>query len=152
MEKIGIVIGLVALASIILGRFFCGWLCPFGLYQDVLTRIRKTTRLRHLQLSDKTNKALSQSRYIIIAVFLILSVIFASYAIFGTQIIPGTSPGGPEGTEVGIVGNLNEPFCQVCPMRPLCILIECAVGSMKWSYISKIANGPLWILDFTLHR
>ena len=31
LEKIGIVIGLIAVASIILGRFFCGWLCPFGL-------------------------------------------------------------------------------------------------------------------------
>jgi ferredoxin len=148
LEKIGIVIGLVALASIILGRFFCGWICPFGLYMDVLTRIRKASRLRHLHFSEKTNTALGQSRYIIIAVFLILSVIFASYAIFGTQLIPGTSPGGPQGTEAGLVGNLNEPFCLVCPMRPLCILIECALGSMKWSYVSKIVYGPLGITGF----
>ena len=146
LEKIGIVIGLMALASIILGRFFCGWLCPFGLYMDVLTRIRKASRLRHLHFSEKTNTALTQSRYIIIAVFLILSVIFASYAIFGHQLIPGTTPGGPEGTEAGNVGFLNEPFCQVCPMRPLCVFIECALGSMKWSYVSKIAYGPLWTL------
>ena len=148
LEKIGIVIGLVALASIILGRFFCGWLCPFGLYMDVLTRIRKATRLRHLHLSEKTNTALGQSRYIIIAVFLILTVIFASYAIFGTQLIPGTTPGGPAGTEAGLVGNLNEPFCLVCPARPLCILIECALGAMKWSYVSKIVYGPLGITGF----
>ena len=141
LEKIGIVIGLVALASIILGRFFCGWLCPFGLYMDVLTRIRKATRLRHLHFSEKTNTALAQSRYIIIAIFLILSVIFASYAIFGTQLIPGTTPGGPEGTEAGIVSNLNEPFCLVCPMRPLCILIECALGEMK--LVIRLENN-LW--------
>jgi ferredoxin len=145
LEKLAIVFGLVAVASVVLGRFFCGWLCPFGLYQDVLTRIRKALRLRHLRFSDKTNTALGQSRYIIIAVFLILSVIFGSYAIFGTQLIPGTRPGGPEGTEAGIVGNLNEPFCLVCPMRPLCVLVECAIGSMKWSYVSQIAYGPLWI-------
>jgi formate hydrogenlyase subunit 6/NADH:ubiquinone oxidoreductase subunit I len=148
LEKIGIVIGLVVVASIILGRFFCGWLCPFGLYTDVLTRIRKASRLRHLHLSEKTNTALSQSRYIIIAVFLILSVIFASYAIFGTQLIPGTTPGGPAGTEAGLVGNLNEPFCLVCPARPLCILIECALGAMKWSYVSKVVYGPLGITGF----
>ncbi len=148
LEKIGIVIGLVAVAAIILGRFFCGWLCPFGLYMDVLTRIRKTTRLRHLHFSEKTNAALKQSRYVIIAIFLILSVIFASYAIFGVHLIPGTTPGGLEGTEAGIVGNLNEPFCLVCPMRPLCILIECALGEMKWSYVSKIVYGPLWMTGF----
>ena len=29
LEKIGIVVGLTAVAAVILGRFFCGWLCPF---------------------------------------------------------------------------------------------------------------------------
>jgi len=88
LEKIGIVLGMVAFAAIIAGRFFCGWLCPFGLYQDVLTRIRKATRIRHLRFSEKTNTAIGQSRYIIIAVFLILSVIFASYAISALKLFP----------------------------------------------------------------
>jgi ferredoxin len=147
LEKIGIVIALLIIASVILGRLFCGWLCPFGLYMDLLTRIRKTSRLRHLHFSKKTNAAIAQSRYIIIAVILILSVIFASYAIFGAQLIPGTTPTGPTG-QSGNVGTLDEPFCLVCPMRPLCILIESVLGEMKWSYISKIATGPLWITGF----
>ena len=148
LEKIAIVFGLIIAASIILGRFFCGWLCPIGFYMDVLTRIRKATRLRHLHTSEKTNAALAQSRYIIIAVMLILCVIFASYSIFGTQLIAGTKPGGPTGSEAGIVGNLNEPWCLVCPARPLCLLIECGLGQMNWSYISKIAYGPLWVTGF----
>ena len=148
LEKIGIVLGMTAVAAVILGRFFCGWLCPFGLYQDVLTRIRKALRLRHLRFSEKTNTALGQSRYVIIAVFLILSVVFGSYAILGAQLVPGTVTGGPEGTEAGIVSKINEPFCLVCPARPLCILIECGIGSMKWSYISQIVQGPLWITGF----
>jgi len=147
-EKLAVVFGLVIAASIILGRFFCGWICPFGLYMDVLTRIRKATRLRHLHFSEKTNAAITQSRYIIIAVILILSVIFASYAIFGHQLIPGTIPGGATGFQTGLVGNLNEPFCLVCPARPLCILVECALGAMKFSYIEKVTTGPLWIYGF----
>ena len=145
LEKLGIVIGMIIAASVVLGRFFCGWLCPFGLYQDVLTRIRKFVRRRHLSFSEKTNTKLGQSRYIIIAVFILLSVIFASYAIFGAELVPGTRPGGPQGTEAGIVGYINEPFCLVCPMRPLCILAESAVGAMKYSYVSQITYGPLWI-------
>jgi ferredoxin-type protein NapH len=137
-------------ASVVLGRFFCGWLCPFGLYQDVLTRIRKFARRRHLSFSEKTNTKLGQSRYIIITVFILLSVIFASYAIFGTELIPGTRPGGPLGTEAGISSYVNEPFCLVCPARPLCILVECAIGAMKFSYISQITYGPLWIGGFYL--
>jgi ferredoxin-type protein NapH len=150
LEKIAIVIGMLIVASVILGRLFCGWLCPFGLYQDLLTRIRKSARRRHLSFSEKTNKKLGQSRYIIIAVFMILSFIFASYTILGTEIIPGTKLGGPQGTEAGIVSNINEPFCLVCPMRPLCILIECAIGQMNYSYISQIVYGPGWISGFYL--
>jgi ferredoxin-type protein NapH len=145
LEKLFVVFGLVIISSIVLGRFFCGWLCPFGLYMDVLSRIRKALGKRHLNFSEKTNEALGQFRYIIIAVFLILSVIFGSYAIFGTQIIPGTTPGGPLGTEAGIVGYINEPFCQVCPMRPLCVLALCGLGYMNFSYVSQITYGPFWI-------
>jgi ferredoxin-type protein NapH len=148
LEKLAIVFGLIIAMSVVLGRFFCGWLCPFGLYMDLLTRLRKVFGKRHLSFSEKTNTALGQLRYIIIALFLILSVIFASYAIFGTQIIPGTRPGGPQGTEAGIVGSINEPFCLVCPMRPLCVLAESGVGAMKWSYVSQITYGPFWINGF----
>ncbi len=150
LEKIAIVVGMLAVASVILGRSFCGWLCPFGLYQDLLTRVRKSVRLRHLSFSDKTNSKLGQSRYIIIAAFMILSVIFASSVIFGTQLIPGTNIGGPEGTEAGITSHINEPFCLVCPARPLCILIEVGIGQMNWSYISQIVYGPYGISGFYL--
>ena len=145
LEKLFIVFGLVVVMSIVLGRFFCGWLCPFGLYMDILTRIRKAFGKRHLVLSEKTNEAIGQFRYIIIAIFLILSVIFGSYAIFGTQLIPGTTPGGPLGTEAGIVSFINEPFCLVCPMRPLCVLALSATGYMDFSYVSQITYGPFWI-------
>ena len=148
LEKLAIVVGLLIGMSVLLGRFFCGWLCPFGLYMDLLSKIRKFFRKRHLSFSKKTNTALGQSRYIIIATFLILSVIFGSYAISGTELIPGTIPGGPLGTEAGIVGQLNEPFCLVCPMRPLCVLSEVGLGYMNWDYVSAITYGPFYISGF----
>jgi ferredoxin-type protein NapH len=149
LEMLAIVFSLIIFASIILGRFFCGWLCPFGLYMDLLTRFRKVFKKRHLIFSAKTNAALSQSRWIIIAAFLILSVIFGSFAIFGTEIIPGTNPNtGHDAIHSGIVTNINEPYCLVCPARPLCILVESALGLMNWSYVSKITYGPLYITGF----
>jgi ferredoxin-type protein NapH len=150
LEKLAIVVGSLIAACVVLGRSFCGWICPFGLYQDLLTRLRKSARLRHFSTSIKTNKKLGQVSYLIIAAFMILSVIFASYAIFGTELVPGTVPGGPEGTEAGIVSNINEPFCLVCPARPLCIGIELITGSMNWSYVSQIAYGPFWVSGFYL--
>lgn len=146
LEKLGIIIGSLIVASLLLGRAYCGWLCPFGLFQDVLTRIRKAFGLKHLNFKDSTSAKLGQFRYVIIAVFLILSVIFGSYYIFGTELIPGTLAGGPGGTEAGIVSSINEPFCLVCPMRPLCSLIECGIGAMNFSYISQIVYGPFGII------
>jgi len=147
LEKIGIVIATLVIASIFLGRFFCGWLCPFGLYMDVLTRIRKSIGFRYLRLSEKINVKLSQSRYIIIAVTLILSVIFASGAIFGSELIPGTTPAGPAG-QTGLGGSLNEPFCLVCPMRPLCIIVESSLGLINFEHISQIFYGPFWMAGY----
>ncbi len=41
---------LMALFTLALGRFFCGWICPLGTILDLLTsRIRKTAPLRFLQ-------------------------------------------------------------------------------------------------------
>jgi len=150
LEMLVIVFGTLIAMSLVLGRFWCGWLCPFGLYMDLLTRVRKAFRKRHLNFSERTNTALGQFRYVIIAVMIILSIIFGSYAIFGTQLVPGTVPGGPEGTEAGIVSQINEPFCLVCPMRPLCILFETGIGALNWSYISQIVYGPFWISGFYL--
>jgi len=150
LEKLGIVFGMVIVMSLVLGRFFCGWLCPFGLYMDLLIRIRKFTRKRHLNLSENTNMKLRQSRYLIIAVFIILSFIFSSAAISGTEIIPGTRLGGPAGTEAGIVSYINEPFCLVCPMKPLCLLVLGALGAMNFAYMFQITYGPFYTLGFYL--
>jgi polyferredoxin len=146
IEKIGVVVGSLIVASLLFGRAYCGWLCPFGLFQDVLSKIRKTVKLKHRSLSEPTNKKLGQARYVIIATFLILSIIFGSYYIFGTELIPGTIAGGPGGTETGIVSSINEPYCLICPMRPLCSLIEAGIGSMNFSYISQIVYGPFGII------
>ncbi|NLB74841.1 MAG: 4Fe-4S binding protein [Crenarchaeota archaeon] len=149
LERLVIVFAALIFASLLLGRFFCGWLCPFGLYMDLLTRVRKVFKKRHLNVSPTTSKKLSQSRYIIIAVFLLLSVIFGSYSIFGTELILGTNPtAGHDVVHSGIITYINEPFCLVCPMRPLCIGVECLIGSMNWSYVSQIAYGPFWIAGF----
>jgi ferredoxin-type protein NapH len=149
LEMLVIVFSLVIFASILLGRSYCGWLCPFGLYQDLLTRFRKVFKKRHLAISSKTNTKLRQSSYIIIAIFLTLSVIFGSYSIFGTEIIPGTNPNtGHDAIHSGITSNINEPFCLVCPARPLCVLVECAIGVMDFSYVSQITYGPFFITGF----
>jgi ferredoxin-type protein NapH len=69
------ILAVILIMSIVLGRFFCGWICPFGLYMDLLTLIRKTLKIRYRNLSDRLNKFLHNFRYVLILFFLILPII-----------------------------------------------------------------------------
>ncbi len=83
------VVGLLALFGVILGRFICGWLCPFGWFQDLLNKLpsRKlewTKRLRNLRFL----------KYIILALFvLILPTFFVSSPTFCQYICPAGTLG-----------------------------------------------------------
>jgi hypothetical protein len=110
LTRLAVVLGIVIVLSIILGRFWCGWICPFGLYVDVITRIRKALGIKYRTFSDSFNVKFHQLSYVILALLIILSVIFASQAIAGAQLVPGTEKGGFINTY------FSAPFCQVCPM------------------------------------
>jgi polyferredoxin len=61
--------------TIVLGRLYCGWLCPFGLVMDLLIPIRKAFSIRYRNIPEKLNKSLHQSRYIILLFFLFLPAV-----------------------------------------------------------------------------
>jgi ferredoxin-type protein NapH len=69
------ILAFILIMPIVLGRFFCGWICPFGLYMDVITLIRKAFHIRYCLLPDRLNKFLHNFRYLLILFFLILPVI-----------------------------------------------------------------------------
>jgi polyferredoxin len=66
----------ILIMPIVLGRFFCGWICPFGLYMDLLTLIRKAAKIRYRILPNRLNKYLHNLRYVLFLVFLALALIF----------------------------------------------------------------------------
>ena len=51
--RLAVVFGIIIVAAVALGRVFCGWVCPFGLYLDLISRLRKALRIKHRLLSDK---------------------------------------------------------------------------------------------------
>lgn len=61
----------IFVATIFSGRFFCGWICPFGLYMDLIAMLRKKLGVRYWNLPDNINKYLHGLRYVIAAVILI---------------------------------------------------------------------------------
>lgn len=62
------VAGLLILFGAIFGRFICGWLCPFGLIQDLLYKIKT----RKIQVSKKFNNTLKYLKYMILVLFVII--------------------------------------------------------------------------------
>lgn len=66
------VLGLLAVFGTLLGRFVCGFLCPFGLIQDLLFKIPFVKKLRRLP----GEKGLRWLRFIFLGVFVILLPMF----------------------------------------------------------------------------
>jgi len=62
-------------ASVILGRFFCGWACPLGSTIDLVGAVRRKRR----ELTDNANAVLRKAK------FFILGILFI-FALFGKQV------------------------------------------------------------------
>ena len=61
------VFGILLLYSVMFGRMICGWLCPFGLIQELLYKI-KTPKLK----KSPVTRLLSYLKYVILVVFVFL--------------------------------------------------------------------------------
>jgi len=61
------VLGIILLYSIILGRTICGFLCPFGLIQELFYKI-KTPKLK----KNKVTRVLSYFKYVLLVVLVII--------------------------------------------------------------------------------
>jgi ferredoxin-type protein NapH len=142
--RLAVVFGILIAAAVILGRLFCGWICPFGLYVDLMSRLRKNLKIKRRELSERFNGRFHQVGYIILALLIVLSVLFGSQAIVGTQLIPETEKGG------FIYQYFSAPFCQVCPMKPLCMLSQTSVGLLHLDWVIGPTTGEFYQLGFYL--
>lgn len=64
--------GMLLLFGLIFGRFICGWLCPFGFFQDLLYKIPT----RKIKVSNKVNNVFKYLKYLILLVFVIILPLF----------------------------------------------------------------------------
>ena len=60
------VIGILMLSGLLLGRTICGWLCPFGLLQELLYKI-PSRKIR----KSRATRAMTRVKYALLAVFVI---------------------------------------------------------------------------------
>ncbi len=62
------VLGYLSLIGVLVGRFICGWLCPFGLVQELIHKIP----IKKITVPEKADRWLRKLKYLFLAVFVIL--------------------------------------------------------------------------------
>ena len=104
------IFGIFLLFGILFGRWICGFLCPFGLLQDLLHKV-KTPKLK----KNSITRILSYLKYVILIVFVVLMPLIYSVQSFP---LPGFCKYiCPSGTLLGAGGLLsNEANSNMFPM------------------------------------
>ena len=92
------IFGIIILFGLLLGRTICGWLCPIGLGQELLYKI-KTPKLK----KSKATRVFSYLKYVLLVVLVIIVPLTLAIPGFCEYICPaGTFEGG-----VGLLSNAN---------------------------------------------
>lgn len=112
------VAGFLMFVGALMGRFVCGWLCPFGLIQDLLHKIPFLRKIN----TFRGDKLLRKLKYVILLVFVVLLPMFV----------------------VDVMGQGAPYFCKlICPAGtleggiPLVLLNRTMRGAVGWLYAWK---------------
>jgi ferredoxin-type protein NapH len=146
----GLLLGLILGVTFLLGRFFCGWICPLGLYMDTMTFLRKAFRFRHWSLPERLNRDLHKFRYIFALTIFLLA-------------LPSFIVGSASLLDFGKIVLLYPPFSPYIlllePLQPLVLpwkppfgaFLEINGLSLTFPYVGEIlAYIPGRILAFSL--
>lgn len=113
------VAGFLLFIGALMGRFVCGWLCPFGLIQELLHKIPFPQKIR----TFRGDKLLRKLKYLILLIFVILLPLFL----------------------VDIIGQGAPYFCKlICPAGtleggiPLVLLNQAMRGTIGFLYTWKM--------------
>ncbi len=112
------VAGFLMFIGAMVGRFACGWLCPFGLIQDLLHKVPFPKKIG----TFKSDRMLRKLKYVIFLVFVLLLPLFL----------------------VDVLGQGAPYFCKlICPAGtleggiPLVLLNKTMRSALGWLYVWK---------------
>ena len=89
---------LFIMLTAVLGKAWCGWICPFGLVQDWLAAIRKKIGLRESRISPGMMSGFGWIKYALLA-YLVIVPLLITLGFFHPD--------------------FNLPFCNICPAKAI---------------------------------
>jgi len=89
--------------GLILGRMWCGWVCPLGFVQDVATRLRTALRLQGVRAGPRGRANFRAAAHGLLWPMIVLSMFI----------------GWPDNQLYAHRHTLFRPYCQLCPGRRL---------------------------------
>jgi polyferredoxin len=109
--------GVFVLLIVLLGKSWCGFICPFGLFQDWLSTLRKLFGISELTISPDSKKIISAFKYLFLIYLLLL---------------PALSGLGVLSRDFGLA------FCNICPAKIVMPLFSLDINrlslpSQPWS-------------------
>ena len=117
---------LLVVLMFVMGRLWCGWICPYGFLSDLLTELRKLVGLDHRLLSRRWRNGLVWTKYGLLAATLGLSALAAVPAMAAHK------------------SQLLNPFCQLCLGRYASPFLSFA--EICWTNYSGWITGTLTVL------
>ncbi len=88
---------------LLLNKAWCGWVCPLGFIQDLLTKLRQFLNIRPARFLWESHDKLKPIKHILLFLMILIPVGIGN-SIFGLP---------------NIGHDWTAPFCQMCPARPL---------------------------------
>ena len=108
------------LLTIIFSKTWCGWICPFGTFQDWIGSVRRRLGIREARFSWKFADRLKPVKYVLLLLLVLIPLLIAN---------------------AGLHPDFELPFCQLCPAKPI---MPAFAG--KFSYFSLNFTNPVTIV------
>lgn len=104
------IVGIILLYGLLAGRWICGWLCPFGLIQELFYKI-KTPKLK----KSKFTRVLSYLKYVLLVLFVfIIPLLYALRNVPVPAFCKYICPAGTLEGAMGLLSNkVNESFLRM---------------------------------------
>ncbi len=125
-----IYMGTFCIWAFVFNKAWCGWACPLGFLQDVLTKIREALDIDVSRFRWITRYRFTSVKYILL-VLLILIPMGIGNSFFGAP---------------KLSSDLAVPFCQICPGKPLIPLFHGDFSAIKIDF-SNVTKVVLTVLS-----